>query len=209
MQTPSSISSVVRPTTTLVVLLLCIATTTTTTTTTAQTTTPEFCRCTAKFEHFYDRRNLFSLKPQEGRTLLFENYAYDYTDYYVDDDGYYVIEGVRVLPDDDPACSDDDDDAYLDTDSVNDVVANDEVPAHQKRTGIFAHVFGAGRTLYGVESEDEYEANIENDESESQQRTLMGMMGGMMSSSGKYDYYYNDDGGYGKGKVSVFLMDVN
>lgn len=52
------------------------------------------CRCQASFEHFYkDRRR------QLGR------YRYDYQRSYVDVDGNYIVNGVRVLPNSDPACS--------------------------------------------------------------------------------------------------------
>ena len=67
----------------------------------------ELCRCTAKFEHFYDNRRTLL---RDDRSLSFRNYVYDYSDYYIDDDGYYIVEGVRVLRDDDPACDDEYDD---------------------------------------------------------------------------------------------------
>jgi hypothetical protein len=192
-QLPTPMSSVVLSTTAFAVLLLTV---TVATQTSAQTTAPELCRCTAKFEHFYNRRNLLSIQQQEDRTLLFENYAYDYTGYYIDDNGYYVVEGVRVLPNDDPACSGGDDD-YLRTDSANDAVAYDEAtsPPNQ-RTGILAKVFGTGRSLFDVYSGEENEESSNQDEFEPEQRTLMGMMGGMMSSSDEY---------YGKGKVRLYL----
>jgi hypothetical protein len=156
----------------------------------------ELCRCTAKFEHFYDRRSLIQQPQEEGdRSLTFSNYAYDYKDYYIDDEGYYVVEGVRVLPDDDPAC---------------DGSADDEKTTPYKRDGILARVFGQGRSLF---EHDEDEEDME-EELPQQLRTLMGMMG-MMGGSGKAsssssdpsdDYYNYGDGGYGKGKVRFLVV---
>jgi hypothetical protein len=156
----------------------------------------DLCRCTAKFEHFYDRRSLLQQSPrevEEDRSLLFSNDAYDYDVYYVDDNGYYVIDGVRVLPDDDPACDGSEDDAAT--------------AAPHKRDGILARVFGQGRSL--VEPEEVHNMEEEEDGQDIPQlRTLMGMMssGGMMSSSDSgYDDYYNyGDDGYSKGKVRFF-----
>ena len=150
----------------------------------------DLCRCTADYEHFYDRRSLLQQSPSrevEGdRALLFSNYD----NYYVDDDGYYVIDGVKVLPDDDPACDDSADDA-----------------APYKRDGILARVFGQGRSLFDQE-EEQYDEDQEKEEDIPQLRTLMGMMSGsgMMSSSdsGHDDYYNYYDDGYSKGKVSFF-----
>lgn len=193
----------------------------------------EQCRCVASFEHFYDRRSLSQQQPEEGdRSLAFSNYAYDYKDYFVDDEGYYVVEGVRVLPDDDPAC-----DGTADDENRVSTPGSDTTPF--KREGILANVFGSGRSLSSHEremKEDEVEEQLP------QLRSLMGMMssyyyggdGGKSGNSGKggkggkgydddggYDYgkggkggkggmmggkgdYYDDDG-YSKGKVSELL----
>ena len=163
------------------------------TTTLAQDT--ELCRCTAKFEHFYDRRSLMQQQQRQqkegDRSLVFSNNAYDY---YIDDDGYYIVEGVRVLPDDDPACDGSADDEQR--------TKSDTAPAAAptKREGILAKVFGQGRSLF----EHDEEHDMEEDHPLTL-RTLMGMMGGsgMMSSSsdGGSDDYYN----YSKGKVCICL----
>ena len=158
------------------------------------------CRCTAKFEHFYDRRSLMQQQrlpvlPVDGdRSLSFRNYAYDYSDYYIDDDGYYVVEGVRVLPDDDPACDGSADDEER---------AGSDTTRPYKRDGILARVFGQGRSLLNIDYDDEEEEDGMVEDRPLQLRTLMGMMGGsggMMSSSSSdpSDDYYNY---YGKGKV--------
>lgn len=52
------------------------------------------CRCQASFEHFYNDR-----RRHLGR------YPYDYRRSYVDVDGNYIVNGIRVLPNSDPACS--------------------------------------------------------------------------------------------------------
>lgn len=49
-----------------------------------------YCRCEAEFENFYGRR-----LRDVSRKL---SYPYDYSDSYVDSDGYSIVEGVRVLP---------------------------------------------------------------------------------------------------------------
>jgi len=49
-----------------------------------------YCRCEAEFENFYGRR-----LREASRKL---SYPYDYSDSYVDSDGYSIVEGVRVLP---------------------------------------------------------------------------------------------------------------
>ena len=52
------------------------------------------CRCEAEFENFYDRRRrLREVSPRDLRST-----PYDYSDAYVDEDGYSIVEGVRVLP---------------------------------------------------------------------------------------------------------------
>jgi hypothetical protein len=92
-----------------------------------------------------------------------KNATYDYTDYYIDDDGYYIVEGVRVLPDDDPACAEEDDN-------------------HSYSSLLFSRIFGNSRHL----GEEGNEMIMDEEESH---RALMGMMG-MMSSSGYSDDYY-------------------
>jgi len=48
------------------------------------------CRCEAPYEHLYARRLAY--------------YQNDYSRTHIDDDGYYIIDGVRVLPTYDDAC---------------------------------------------------------------------------------------------------------
>jgi hypothetical protein len=146
--------STVVPTT--VVLMLLLGVVSVLPTVVAQSTT--LCRCAAQFEHFYDRR---ALREQQERHLPFLHGAYNYTGYYVDDNGYYIVEGVRVLPDDDPACIDDNRRSYS--------------------SSLFHKIFG-NRNLEGE--------SIEEKEDEEPQRALMGMMG-MMSSYGYSDDYYS------------------
>ena len=55
-----------------------------------------YCRCAAEFERFYDRRWLL----ESGRLLATVNH-----DFYVNGDGYYVVDGITVLPDDSDKCS--------------------------------------------------------------------------------------------------------
>jgi hypothetical protein len=137
-------------------------------TATAQGTT-DLCRCTAYFEHFYDRRRRHN---RNSRDL--NNYVYDYSDYYIDNDGYYIVEGVRVLPDDDPACME----------------ADDDVSTTQR---VFARIFGPRHLIHELElDETNQEVNREP------QRTLKVMM-----SRYNDDYYFNEhavkEGMMGKG----------
>jgi len=53
----------------------------------------QYCRCEAAFESFYARRRL-----REGSRQLGSSYPYDYSDSYVDAEGYSIVEGVRVVP---------------------------------------------------------------------------------------------------------------
>jgi hypothetical protein len=164
---------------------------------------PDSCRCTADFEHFYARRALQE-QPQsqldEERSLLFKNHGYDYKGYYIDDDGYYVVEGVKVLPDDDPACNGS-------KDIRSGAKADKAAAKPYKRDGILARVFGHGRSLLSdneIDEDEEHEETVDVDEEEdveTQQRALMGMM----SSKGYYQYSYDDDGYYGNGKVRYYV----
>jgi hypothetical protein len=55
----------------------------------------DYCRCEAEFERFYDRRHL-------GETVSS----------YVNEDGYFVVDGIIVLPSDSDECRTHDDDDY-------------------------------------------------------------------------------------------------
>lgn len=62
---------------------------------------PALCRCEASWEDFYYRRleqqrdDVDAKEPSRQRSLY---HHFDYTDAYLDNEGYYVIEGVKVLP---------------------------------------------------------------------------------------------------------------
>ena len=62
---------------------------------------PALCRCEASWEDFYYRRleqeedDVDEKEPSRQRALY---HHYDYTDAYLDEGGYYVIEGVKVMP---------------------------------------------------------------------------------------------------------------
>jgi hypothetical protein len=168
----------------------------------------ELCRCTAKFEHFYSHRSLMQQQqelPEDGdRALSFSNYAYDYKDYYIDEEGYYIVEGVRVLPDDDPACLESADDEE-DEERVRSDTAPASAPATTpyKRDGILARVFGHGRSLMEIDEEEDM------DEDRSLLlRTLMGKMGGK-GGKGYDDDYYSYGSDYGKGKVRDYGHSTN
>lgn len=60
------------------------------------------CRCAAKSENLYRRP---TLREPEERSSIFKRSANGNTDYIIDAEGYYILEGVRVLPGNDPACS--------------------------------------------------------------------------------------------------------
>ena len=51
------------------------------------------CRCEAECENFYNRRRLREASPRD-----LHNTPYDYSSAYVDEQGYTIVEGVRVLP---------------------------------------------------------------------------------------------------------------
>ena len=55
----------------------------------------ELCRCEADWENFYKRRLEDATEEHPRQRELYHHY--DYTDTYLED-GYYVIEGVKVIP---------------------------------------------------------------------------------------------------------------
>lgn len=83
----------------------------------------ELCRCAADFEQFYDVNS--HRDTSKITTTKSIQYPYNYNDHYIDQDGYVIVEGIRVLSDSSTACahanSDDDDD---DTDAA--VVVDDD-----------------------------------------------------------------------------------
>ena len=72
----------------------------------------ELCRCAADFEQFYDVNS--HRDTSKITTTKSIQYPYNYNDHYIDQDGYVIVEGIRVLSDSSTACahanSDDDDD---------------------------------------------------------------------------------------------------
>jgi len=138
----------------------------------------DLCRCEAEFEQLYGRRRLM-----EGpkRVLAGKSYPYDYDNSYVNDEGYYVVDGVVVLPDDSPYCSH---------------------TTHNDYQKSLYKMMGGHRDL--LEEEDE-EEEVEDAPRElrgggsksSKGDYYYGGGGGSKSSKGDYgDYYYG-----GKGKV--------
>lgn len=68
---------------------------------------PALCRCEASFERFYDRRHRLLEGFERGLKLsAVRNFPYDYDSAYTNDEGYFVIDGVIVLPDDSERCQD-------------------------------------------------------------------------------------------------------
>lgn len=150
---------------------------------TSSVTAADLCRCEADFEQFYGRRRL----GQASRRLM---YPYDYSNAYVDDEGYNVVEGVRVLPKSECSST---------TTRTNAVSRNSRGGGTYSNSDInrafagYLSMFGGGRDL-----EEEENAIEENDTG----RRGLGMMSGGKSGgmrSGHYDYY-----DYG-GKHIVFL----
>lgn len=65
----------------------------------------QYCRCEAEFERLYDRRQLRG--GSNGRDLAYvAGQPYKYDGAYTNDQGYYVVEGVVVLPNDSEYCDD-------------------------------------------------------------------------------------------------------
>ena len=143
----------------------------------------DYCRCEADFERFYDRRRLL----EGGRILATVN-----PDYYVNDDGYYVVDGITVLPNDSDQCS-----------------AHGGVTTRTANIALFFSSFGNHRGLLDkayadddqIIRKDEIE-KVETDDEEHAVAAMRNLKGGSKSGSKKNYYYYGGKGkGKGKGKV--------
>ena len=64
------------------------------------------CRCEASFERLYDRRHRHLLEGFDRglKNSASDSFPYDYGTAYINDEGYFVIDGVVVLPDDNELC---------------------------------------------------------------------------------------------------------
>ena len=72
------------------------------------------CRCETEDDTFYDRRFNRRLGHRSSHANADDqrrNLNYDYYQPYLDEDGYYVLEGVRILPSTDALCDGSDSDA--------------------------------------------------------------------------------------------------
>lgn len=133
------------------------------------------CRCEAKFEYLYQDRRLLA---DESRDLTDGGYAYDYGDAYFDTEGYYVVEGVRVLPKTDPAC-------------------RESALAVSGFRGIFDH----NRNLI-ADDEDREEEEVGVPHKRSLGKDGTSGKGSKGQSYQDDDYYYTAESNGGKGKVS-------
>jgi len=66
----------------------------------------EYCRCEAEFERFYGRRRLLGGPTTRLVDISVTNsyHHYNYEDAFVNDQGYYVVENVIVLPGSNEKC---------------------------------------------------------------------------------------------------------
>jgi hypothetical protein len=123
-----------------------------------------------------------------NRSLARRKSPYDY----IDDNGYYVVDGVRVLPDDDSACNGSKEDM---------VPAPSPADAPYQREGILANVFGHGRSLL----EDDVDHHLEKDQSQYLRTLKKGKMHGKGKTTftaDQVDDYYNYDS-VGKGRKKM------
>jgi hypothetical protein len=63
----------------------------------------ELCRCAADFERFYDA-SYHQSRDSHSVTTQSNRYPYNYKDHYIDENGYVIVEGIRVLSDSSTAC---------------------------------------------------------------------------------------------------------
>ena len=85
----------------LVILLGSLAASTATADERSLQSTP-LCRCEASYERLYSRR-LNAGRNGQHRELV--DFDYDYSDAEMDENGFFVIDGVTVLPPTNPSCS--------------------------------------------------------------------------------------------------------
>lgn len=123
------------------------------------------CRCEAKYEDFYDRRRGLTSGDNSHRDLGGQD-SYQYGGAYEDDEGYYVVDGVRVLPKSDSACDTRGHQNYFDNNRALSEISSSEI---------------------NEEDEEEESTN----ETVLHQRTLKGMGMGHYSYD-EDDYYYNN-----------------
>jgi hypothetical protein len=73
---------------------------------TVESAQPKLCRCEASFESLYDRRHRdLLLGLDRGLKLSTQNgFPYDYGTAYTIDGGFFVIDGVIVLPENSKVC---------------------------------------------------------------------------------------------------------
>ena len=140
----------------------------------------DYCRCEAEFERFYDDRRL-----QEQNRILETGQHSSYTN----DDGYYVVDGIVVLPKDSDECS-----------------AFPDVATRAANIEYFMSRFGKHRDLWDEEDADDDEDFYDEDEIEDEmeteakfERNLKGSSKGSKGGKGESGSYYY--GGKGKGKV--------
>jgi len=136
------------------------------------------CRCEAEFERLYDRRQLRGGSNRRDLAYV-AGQPYNYDGAYTNDQGYYVVEGVVVLPHDSKYCDD------------------GPVSVFDKRNPWMAS-YGGHRNL--LENDLEDEGDMEHHDPRilkgGSKRSKAGRNGGK-----KYLYYYG-----GKGKVHIPLL---
>lgn len=139
----------------------------------------DYCRCEAEFEHFYDRRQLL----ESGRILETGNH-----DHYVNDDGYYVVDGIVVLPNDCDQCS-----AYA------------GVRTRTATVDHFMSIFGNHRDLLDKNDADDNQAirKYENEKGGATEgdEEKVAVLRNLKGSSKSYYFYGGTGKGKGKGKV--------
>ena len=133
------------------------------------------CRCEAEFERFYGGRRL--LEGPTSRLLHSFSHHYDYQSAYVNDDGYYVVENIVVLPRNSKHC-----------------LTNDSGQSSIVAVQNFMNMFGGG----GRHLVEEAARGTEHKERPRSTSELRGTQRGKRSSSSKQHYYFYG----GKGKVS-------
>ena len=159
------------------------------------------CRCEASFERLYDRRRRHLLEGfDRGLTnSASDSFPYDYGTAYINDEGYFVIDGVVVLPDDNELCQ------TLD---------------HDNRVKAWMTLFGERRNLKEDSNKQQQE--------QQQSRALRGKLrngpqgkgqgkNGMMSGAIRNDpsefsrqyYFYGQGKAYGKGAKMGKVLDMS
>ena len=137
----------------------------------------EICRCEAEFERFYGKRRL-----RESPTSRFlHSYHYNYQNAYINNQGYYVVEDVVILPRESNHCAKEAEGQPL---YSQDVAVNN-----------FKNIFGSGRRHLADQTAEYFGNEIDSRAA----REVRGTQRGKRSSS--KDYYY-DYGGEGMVSIS-------